>query len=224
MKINAGKAAKAVLDVIYPRRCVFCGQVLYFMQEGDICDECGADIRRINYEEDGCMALYEYGGKIREALFRLKYDNVKSLGGVFGGLMYEYFKEKGKALDFDCITAVPISPERLKTRGYNQTELMARELSRLSGIPYNDGIVRIKETAPQNSLTIEERMNNIKGAFSANSDFKGMRVLILDDINTTGSTLRECRKVLYEAGAVEVKGLCVAKTVLKSGSTEPQRI
>ncbi len=211
-----------LIDIIYPRRCGFCGRIIDFGSKEPICGDCMRSAFLADsyaYTEDG-FSLFEYTGEIRKAIFHLKYDGNKALGSIFACLIYNAFQKNGINMDFDGIAAVPISAKRLKERGYNQTELIAKELGILSGIPYVEGLVRVRETVPQNSLGISERAKNVMGAFGTNRSFEGMKVLLIDDIYTTGSTLKECTRALIESGAVSVKYCTVAKTFLKKYAPE----
>lgn len=206
-----------LLDIVYPIRCGFCGGIVEYGNETALCDDCRSKLEstfNIRQRKDG-FSLYEYKDEIRRSILSFKYDGRKELGKVFGFLMYEAFKENGTSLDFDCIVPVPISEKRFEARGYNQTELIALSLSGLSSIPVEKGLIRIKETLPQSELNYKERQTNVKDAFGTKHLFKGKRILLLDDIYTTGSTMRECRKALYNAGAEKVYCCTVAYTVME---------
>ncbi len=115
--------------------------------------------------------------------------------------------------DINVIIPVPMAGGRLRHRGFNQSALMARELARLKGIPFKLHMLeKVRETAPQVGLSRRLRMNNLKGAFMAHSSVGGMSVLLLDDVITTGSTVRECAGALRRAGAASVTALSLART------------
>ena len=123
--------------------------------------------------------------------------------------MFDYAKKNfmDEFLNFDYLVPIPIHEKRRKERGFNQTEVLVKELSKLSGIPYdNEILLRHKQTKPQNSLTPKERKDNIKGAFFVNKAdlIENKKILIVDDIFTTGSTVEEAAKELYKNGAVNV--------------------
>ena len=121
--------------------------------------------------------------------------------------MYTQLKQTTFFHKIDLIIPVPVSKERLKERGYNQAEELARHLSKISEIPYNkDILVRCKDTKPQSGFSQVQRSNNIKGAFKCISGLSKMDkvILIVDDIYTTGSTINECAKVLKESGPHKV--------------------
>ncbi len=207
-----------LIDIIYPKRCLLCGNIISFGDKGPICEDCMKNVAYADpsLQTDRGFSLFEYKGEIRKAIFHLKYDGNKALGKSFATLLYEAFIKNKMPIDFDEIVPVPISEKRLKERGYNQTELIARELSALTKIPYSSGLIRIKETAPQNDLGISERAENVKDAFDTKGSFEGKRILLIDDIFTTGSTINECTRMLLKAGAADVKYCTVAKAMLRN--------
>lgn len=116
----------------------------------------------------------------------------------------------------DYVIAVPLHTRRLRQRGFNQAALLAKSLSRRVDLPVRfDVLVRSQWTDPQTRLTRKERLHNVKGAFEVvkPAEVKGRRILLLDDVYTTGSTLRECAKTLEKAGAAEVCGITVTRAL-----------
>jgi ComF family protein len=115
----------------------------------------------------------------------------------------------------DLITAVPLSPRHERSRGYNQAALLAQPLADLLKLPYlGKAIRRSRETRSQVNLNLAERQLNVSGAFSANPDLvRGRRVLIVDDVYTTGATLNECARALKDSGAKEVYALALCKAL-----------
>ena len=111
--------------------------------------------------------------------------------------------------EFDLACAVPLSVERLRERGYNQAELML--WGYLGKRPNLNPLKRIKHTRPQTELSRKERLENVKSAFEVEGDVSGLRILLFDDVMTTGATLRECAKALKKAGAKEVLALALAR-------------
>lgn len=213
------KLIETVLDIIYPKRCLWCGEILDFGRSEDFCLSCRNKFEGLNlleYKDENGFSLFNYDGEIRTKILSLKYDGKRDIGKAFGCLMYKAFIKNGFDMDFDEILPVAISRKRLKERGYNQTEIMAEELSRLSGIPVGKGLVRVKETKPQNKLNIEERKINVKNAFKTDRSFEGKKILLIDDIYTTGSTAAACAEALYTAGARSVKFCTAAKTYLRN--------
>ena len=116
--------------------------------------------------------------------------------------------------EVDIIIPVPIHPKRKKQRGFNQAQIIAQELARLKGIEFVSGrLVKIKNVPPQTSLEEKKREENVSGAFAVvkREEMKGKVVLLVDDVYTTGSTIRECSSVLREAGIEEVRAMTVAQ-------------
>ncbi len=219
------KALKAVynvfLDIVYPKRCCWCGRIFDFGSSGGVlCEECEnkfSNMPLIEYRDEKGFSLFKYEGEIRSKILSLKYSKRTEVGKAFGYLIYKSFVKNGIPMDFDEILPTAASRKSLRKRGYNQTELMAAELSRLSGIPLGKGLKRIKETKPQNKLSIEERRENVKNAFKAKRNFSGKRLLLIDDIYTTGSTVKACSEALYASGAASVSFCTAAKTDLRIG-------
>lgn len=114
--------------------------------------------------------------------------------------------------DYDVLVSVPLHPKRLRERGYNQSTLLARGLSAKSGIPFWDCLRRVRNTPHQTGLNRNQRLHNLDGAFTLKSGVQitGKKILLVDDVFTTGSTLRACAGVLHRYGAAQIKGICLA--------------
>lgn len=157
------------------------------------------------------MALYD--GPMREYLAELKYRYRPDLGLALGELLVEWIKGHMAFGPFDLIVPIPLHHEKLKRRGYNQAELLAKPLSKYLGIKLETDIIsRQKLTESQNALDKASRHSNIQGAFRAENASKlaGARVLLIDDILTTGATASEASRILLRAGALNVKVLTLA--------------
>ena len=116
--------------------------------------------------------------------------------------------------DADLIIPMPLAPQRLRSRGFNQALEIARVVSRKTGVPLAPAACRrVRDTAPQTSLPWQERAQNIRNAFACDADLSGMRVAVIDDVMTTGATLNELARNLRQAGAFEVQGWMVARTL-----------
>jgi ComF family protein len=129
-------------------------------------------------------------------------------------LLIEHISKTGETLNgFDIITYVPLHKESLKNRGYNQSRILANELSKHFQIPLVDDIIfEVKPKKSQASVERENRKDNVSGIFQVTNSLNGKKIVIVDDIFTTGSTLSECAKVLKEAGAQKIIGITFAKT------------
>jgi ComF family protein len=149
-----------------------------------------------------------YEGVLQEAISQLKFHSVKRLSKPLGRLLLSF-----DLSGINGIVPVPLSMKRLRERGFNQSLLIARIVSKEKGIPMLiDILLKEKETPPQTGLSAKERLSNLKGAFEVKGNIEGMRLLLVDDVMTTGATITECAKVLMKAGAKEVIALTLARS------------
>ncbi len=159
-----------------------------------------------------CIGVAPYQGQLRQYILSLKYQNKRSLARPMGDMIARAIKQTGWHLDM--ITAVPLHPNRLAERGYNQSELLALTVADRLELPYHDSLLqRLKETKKQNKLTRNQREDNLRDAFSPGrrADLaKGKSVLVIDDIITSGATICNCAKALLEADANFVFGAAMA--------------
>ena len=156
------------------------------------------------------------GHPLREVVQRFKYGRKVSLGKPLGRLLARGCSEYLAAHPCDIIVPVPLHPKRLRWRGFNQAVLLGREVGRLRRVSMDPFILlRSRETPPQTQLTEEERKKNIRGAFSVDPKkaIEGKRLLLVDDVYTSGATVNECSRTLIRAGAKEVYVLTLARTV-----------
>lgn len=221
------------LNFLFPPHCVSCGKGGVFLcrkcqnkliylqpplctrcskpiRTGTICSKCQSQTWNI----DGIYSIFKYGGAIRQAIIQFKYENLKVLADPLSHCMLEYLKEHH--LSFDIIIPVPIHKRRLRERGYNQSSLLAQRLSRVTRIPVVEGaLVRTKHSPSQaKSDNVDQRRNNINNAFKCVShDVSGKRILLIDDVCTSGATLNSCATSLKSAGAASVWGLTLAKEI-----------
>jgi len=160
---------------------------------------------------DWCEAWGEYRGVLERLLQALKFRRHDFLADALSGLVEQTLRERGD-LAFDAIVAVPMPRARERRRGYNQAELLARALSRRVGIRCDMTLLaRRGERAAQSTLPKRQRAENVRGAFVASASSQGTSILLVDDISTTGETLRACATALREAGAARVCAVAVAK-------------
>ena len=167
-----------------------------------MCSEC---IASVEYS-DG-VPLYE--GAMKEAITRFKFERKRALLNPLSWILITAYNGDG----VDLITAVPLFSSRLKERGFNQSELLAERLADHLGVPSDFTLIeRVRDTRPQFDLKRHERLSNVSGAFRfSGNDVRGKKILIVDDIMTTGATLSECSKALKEAGAAIVIPLVLSK-------------
>ncbi len=223
------KLAKSALDLVFPIHCSGCGQ------EGDvICGQCAGGMARLTPPYcrtcsnpgvngfcrwcaqfprgfDSLRAPYVFEGTIRDAVHRLKYKGERASATTLGRLMAEYLVRN--PADADVLIPAPLHPRRLRSRGYNQSAMLAREIGKRLDIPVREEVlVRVADPPPQvQAKTRDERRDNVAGNFVCKSDVSGLRALLIDDVATTGSTLSECAAALKAAGATRVHALCLAR-------------
>jgi ComF family protein len=239
------QAANSLMDLVLPSTCAVCRQV------GDLlCRDCRATLPRIETAlctrcgrtlADNSVTycqrcarqplLLEY---VRTPFFfedplsgiihQLKYNGLFALAKPVADLMADAWPEA--ATNVDVIVPIPLHEQRQKVRGYNQAALLARRLGQRWDVPVSeDGLQRSRYTQPQVGLSLAERQRNVTGAFTAvTAAFAGQRVLLVDDVYTTGSTLTAATKVLLEAGAVFVWGYCAARAMRRFDRDELGKI
>lgn len=222
--------ADFIVNLLFPRRCPWCDTVLGFAKSCACQDDVDAlllpgcqlpapDLGPEGFALDGVWACYVYKEPVRSSILRMKFENGRNLAVPVGEKLAERFDSCGLAEKVDCIVPVPVSAGTQRQRGYNQSALLAWELSRHCSLPCLPNALRkTRETVAQSELGRAERLTNVNNAYIAEpGDVKGKRVLLVDDIFTTGSTLNECAKTLRAAGATGVVGLCVAASELSVG-------
>lgn len=195
--------------------CSSCGLPFEFeMGEGAVCSDCLA----INPQFDKARSVFKYNDTAGKMITGLKYQDKTPYAKTLAGLMCGKLGELGG--EFDIITSVPIHPRRLLKRKYNQSAILANKIAKSIGKKANNLILKKpKDINPQASLTRDERIKNIKGAYKVNEKFKsriiGKNVLLVDDVLTTGATASECAKVLKNAGAGKVFVITAARTPIE---------
>lgn len=160
---------------------------------------------------DGIRAVTYFEGNLRHAIHRFKYHGVQALTNPLTQLMVEYLADS--QLPADLIVPVPLHPDREAERGYNQAGLLARALASQLELPaVETALTRVRATAPQVTLDARERRSNVVGAFRARKhDVAGHRILLIDDVCTTGATMEACSQALKTEGARSVWGLALAR-------------
>jgi len=225
--------AGRLLDVLFPPRCGGCGRIGTFWcaecntalqpiplpacrrcglpsVAGTTCPDCAAG--RTGMIVIRSVGLYDH--PLSAAIQQLKYQGVMSMAEPLGQLMVGYWQERAVAVDL--VVAVPLHQRRLRARGFNQARLLATVFCRGARLPLVDeGMLwRGRDTPQQVKLGPEERRHNVSGAFVwRGPSLQGARVLLIDDVATTGATLAACGQALREAGAVRVWALTVARAV-----------
>jgi ComF family protein len=157
--------------------------------------------------------LYAAEGQVREIIHQFKYQDRFYWLERLGGWLVESYEAFAVGETWDALVPVPLHSKRQRDRGFNQAEELAQLLSRHCGVPVWRGMRRVRETATQANLSRRERLRNPQGAFALRRgfDLPGVRLLVIDDVLTTGSTMDACARTLLEAGAGRVAGLAVAR-------------
>ncbi|MBI5696552.1 MAG: ComF family protein, partial [Nitrospirae bacterium] len=161
---------------------------------------------------EAARAKLAYDGPVREAIRLYKYGRIRKLRSYLGGFMEDGARDWFP--DSDVVCAVPLHRRRLRDRGFNQSLFLAESAALAVGARLSlDGLARVRYTAPQVGMGHAERLANVKGAFEVArpGEFAGARVLLVDDVYTTGATVNECARVLMKAGAASVRVLTVAR-------------
>ncbi|MEI6132058.1 MAG: ComF family protein [Bacillota bacterium] len=241
------KLARFLTNLIFPPKCIFCRRIIVMPTDG-ICDICETEQKLVGWINgqtrlgpglifvDGVFAGCEYTELVKSAVVRLKFYDVSVVAKPLAFMMARGLSNYADL--FDVIIPVPLSAERLASRGFNQSELIATELSRLLEINLDAAsLVRVRHTKKQSLTKGAERLENIAAAFDVRSSrcvvgprgtagnmdsaattssvnsIVGKRVLLVDDVLTTGSTAAECARVLREAGAQKVYVAVVAVAI-----------
>ena len=232
MRLNFTK--NMLLDLVYPKRCPICGQPAPFgsgicpecrrrlpIIETKRCGKCGKpvedfeklcpDCAKGEHLYDRGLGIYMYDETMRRAISELKYKGRREYGEVFGELVCENARSELMYWKPDCLIPIPLHPLRARERGYNQAEVIAHAISEKSGIPTRtDILIRMMETDRMKELSAKDRTNNMIRAFSAAGDCRGLRrVVLIDDIYTTGATIDAASAVLRSAGIDEIYFLAV---------------
>jgi ComF family protein len=233
----------ALLDLVFPPVCVTCGGEIS-TGRNHLCDDCLGRIVRIGHplcticgrpfltagDADhlcgacsnkkppfaGARSFGVYGGVLLDTIHLFKYHHRTYLSSVLSGLVAQYEWGDFNPRRYDLMVGVPLHRRRLYERGFNQAMLLCRGIGRQWGMEVVEtGLARTRQTAPQIRLTPAERERNVRGAFAVTgAGFDGKRVLLVDDVYTTGATVSECSRVLMGAGAKEVGVLTVARVVI----------
>ena len=206
-----------LMELLFPPKCVLCGTLLK-AGETDLCRTCRTEApeypnRKIKLQFlDSFAAVWYYEGNVRRSLLRFKFQNARSYASCYGRMLaMKLLREYPEG--FDVLTWVPVSRLRRLRRGYDQVELLAKAVGAELGMTPVPMLKKIRNNRPQSRLdSVSARRANVLGAYKLldGAQAKGKRVLLLDDILTTGATAGECARMLLSAGAKEVHCAAVA--------------
>ena len=209
---------ETLLELFFPTRCCFCRRLTGRGQP--VCRACLAkypDVPPASQRQtlrglDDCVSPLWYEGAARDALLRYKFHGLNVYASPLANFMRKCLDENG--ISCDSITWAPLSSRRLRKRGYDQSRLLAEALAGLTGLPCEGLLEKMRHTRPQSGLRGREaRRLNASGAYRAPdpASIAGKRILLVDDIVTTGETLMECARVLKAAGAKSVTAVTAAR-------------
>lgn len=208
-----------LLDLLFPRKCPFCRGLLA-EPESPVCPGCQPKLpwltgrgreRRVDFTA-GCLSPLAYRDGVPEAVRRYKFGGVRACCAPFALLMAQCAADH--ALEVDCITWVPLSAKRLRRRGYDQSELLAQGVGERLSLPVQPILQKLRDTQAQSDLETEgARRANALGAYAVlpGAGVEGKRILLVDDVVTSGATLSECARMLCQAGAAQVWALTLAQ-------------
>ena len=226
------KSSQTLFDLLYPPQCVCCNasqewlcstcheKIPFILNK--VCQLCGTPVNEASpcnqchrhplYHIDGIrVAAYYEDNPLRVAIHAFKYNNQKVLAATLAAILAQLYKRHN--LTADVIVPVPLHRSRFKERGYNQSELLARQLGTILTLPVNtSALKRTRKTQTQMSLGAGDRKKNVSGAFACQNDsLANLKVLLIDDVCTTGSTLDSCAAGLKQMGVALVWGLTLTK-------------
>lgn len=214
------KLGTVLLDLLFPPKCPYCQQVLA-EPRAFVCPQCQDKLpwlvgtkgeRRVDFT-DGCFSPLAYRGAVPDAVLRYKFRPVRAYCVPFGAVMAQSLQDHLPE-QADLITWCPLSKKRLRERGFDQAELLAKEVGKRLSLPVAGTLKKVRHTGPQSALEEESaRRANARGAYARlpNADVKDRRIVLVDDVVTSGATMSECAGLLRMAGAAAVYGLTLAQ-------------
>ena len=218
------------LDLLFPPHCVACSRTgTWFCTDclatvvplpSPLCPRCGQPVRvkalclqcqKSESTLDGNRSVASHSGALRDAIHQLKYQGRRELAAPLGNILFEYWQHVPQPIDL--VVPVPLHPRRQSERGFNQAHLLSEIFTTQAGVPLNaTDLVRTRATVPQVGLGADERKTNVAGAFSWTGErLDGRRVLLIDDVCTSGATLEACAGALRKVGAGTIWALTLAR-------------
>jgi ComF family protein len=211
-----------IVRLLYPAKCMLCDEILREDTPLYLCDACRKTLPRCvkGFQKmpqiphvTGVLAAFYYEQGIDKAIKKMKFSHQPVLSETLAYLLYDEMMKEPSVSEFDFIVPIPMHPGKKRRRGYNQSELVGRYLSRYLDIPLKTDILcKIRNTRPQSRLNREERLRNLDGVFIVKNspELEGKIILLVDDVVTTGTTLNTCAKILLENGASGVFSTVIA--------------
>ncbi len=221
---NILKIQEKILNLIYPQTCGICGKIA----TNSLCKKCEIELKKQeesqiignNKEEienknfDELIYMFKYEGQIRKLILDYKFNEKSYIYLTFVNFLLKNKKIFEKIKNYDTIIPVPISKKRNKTRGYNQSLLIAKEIAQQTNLELvNNCLIKTKNIIEQSKLNKEDRTKNIQGVYELKNKkmIENKKILLIDDIYTTGSTVNECSKILRKGNPSKIGILVLAK-------------
>ena len=213
------KILDLIAHLLYPWKCVFCESVL---KDTDICRECEEKLPYTVGDSamqkfpfiDKCVSPLYYKDKVRASVHRYKFGGCSAYSRRYAALMSDWVENNLDCRSIDVISWIPLSKKRLRQRGYDQARLLAEEIAAKTGLPCRQLLQKVKNNSAQ-SLTrdAKQRRENVAGVYALDdgADVSGLRILLVDDVVTTGATMSEAARILRKAGAKSVFGVTLAR-------------
>lgn len=202
-----------LVDLVAPLVCASCGEA--YPTRFPLCSVCSHHLAPPDEAPEGVFVAYDHGGSLPRAIYRAKYGDDPSVAVALGHLLADAWEAHQEGA-FDLVVPVPLHDSRLRERGFNQSAELARELARRLRAPIGfDAATRVRNTPTQTKLDREARKANVRDAFCAAASLEGLRVLLVDDVVTTGATLDALRAACVEAGAATVRATALARAPLR---------
>lgn len=213
------KILDLIAHLLYPWKCVFCESVL---KDTDICRECEEKLPYTVGDSamqkfpfiDKCVSPLYYKDKVRASVHRYKFGGCSAYSRRYAALMSDCVENNLDCRSIDVISWIPLSKKRLRQRGYDQARLIAEEIAAKTGLPCRQLLQKIKNNSAQ-SLTrdAKQRRENVAGVYALDdgADVSGLRILLVDDVVTTGATMSEAARILRKEGAKSVFGVTLAR-------------
>lgn len=205
------RCRQEITDIGGYTACTACGRYRPVLRgtAGGLCPECRISLPP--FYPARSLGLYQ--GLLKEAIYLFKYSGCTPLAGFFGLLLAELYMGDSKFPRNPVLVPVPLSPQKMLARGFNQSELVAVEIGRILNLPVSNALKRVAHTTSQSKLTRTARREMIKGVFDLNHKLQAQDVILIDDILTTGSTAGECARILLDSGIRTIGVLTIASGI-----------
>ncbi|MFI3230180.1 MAG: ComF family protein [bacterium] len=201
-----------LLLFLYPKKCMFCDEVINVYEEDFTCKYCKQTIELNQENRPSNISVFDYNEHIRLVILKMKYLNKKQYAKGFAYFMANTFEIEND-LDYDIVINVPMYYKKKKKRGYDQAEELAREFSNIVGIKFEpDNLIRNKNTVAQSKVAYGDRKKNVRGIFEIKNieNIKDKNIILVDDVYTSGNTMKQCAITLQKAGANRICYLTLA--------------